>query len=354
MDNTIILVICSIIYMVIFEVFRRSTLTKIKNSDDADESCFYRKKFFWQRIISTSLYVVLALYIIFSGDEKGVNSIMAGVVYAWSSFIASRCLPLSGKRPNDILKSKFVLYLRGFAFDDYTTNSITMSEKNDINKFSEGLFIGILKQYMPVYAVGMTKELCSPIGADRIYLNDAEWESEVLDLMSRASLIVILLNDSQSCIWELSKSNQFKEKVVYICNNNSKLLRIRKELNKQSVYPIPIGLTDRTISYVLEDSNRVIISEYSNKENDYMRILKKIMYEKLGLRRFIFTQKRLKMAIWFYIAIMVVCWWSLALKFDLSANSATMWGLLSGTISFILILYAYDTLYWLLNKGKLK
>lgn len=353
MNNTIILLIISTIYIISFELFRRSTLTKIKNSDDADESCFYRKKFFWQRIIITSLYVVIAMYIIFSGDAADVNCIMVGVVYAWSSFIASRSLPLSGKHPNDI-KSKFVLYLRGFAFDDYTTNNKTLSEKKDINKFSEGLFIGILKQYMPVYAVGMTKELCSPIGAERIYLNDANWESEVLDLMTRASLIVILLNDSPSCIWELSKSNQFKKKVVYICDNNSKLLRIRKELNKQSVYPIPIGLTDRTISYVLEDSNRVIISEYSNKENDYMRILKKMMYEKLGLRRFIFTQKRLNMAVWFYIAIMVVCWWSLALKFDLSANSAIMWGILSGTISFIFMLYAYDRLYWLLNKGKLK
>lgn len=353
MNNTIILLIISTIYIISFELFRRSTLTKIKNSDDADESCFYRKKFFWQRIISTSLYVVIAMYIIFSGDAADVNCIMVGVVYAWSSFIVSRSLPLSGKRPNDI-KSKFVLYLRGFAFDDYTTNNKTLSENKDINKFSEGLFMGILKQYMPVYAVGMTKELCSPIGAERIYLNDANWESEVLDLMSRASLIVILLNDSQSCIWELSKSNQFKKKVVYICDNNSKLLRIRKELNKQSVYPIPIGLTDRTISYVLEDSNRVIISEYSNKENDYMLILKKMMYEKLGLRRFIFTQKRLNMAVWFYIAIMVVCWWSLALKFDLSANSAIMWGILSGTISFIFMLYAYDRLYWLLNKGKLK
>ena len=71
---------------------------------------------------------------------------------------------------------------------------------------------------MPAYAVGMTKELNSPIGAERIYLNDAEWESEVMDLMTKASLIVILLNDSQSCIWEICKSNQFKNKVVFISN----------------------------------------------------------------------------------------------------------------------------------------
>lgn len=353
MNNTIILLIISTIYIISFELLRKSALNKIKNSDNADNSCFYRKNFFWQRIIITSLYAVIAMYIIFSGDAADVNCIMVGVVYAWSSFIVSRSLPLSGKRPNDI-KSKFVLYLRGFAFDDYTTNNKTLSEKKDINKFSEGLFIGILKQYMPVYAVGMTKELCSPIGAERIYLNDANWKSEVLDLMTRASLIVILLNDSPSCIWEVSRSNQFKERVVYICDNSSKLLNIRKELNKQSVYPIPIGLTNGTISYVLKDCNEVITSKYSNKENDYMRILKKMMYEKLGLRRFIFTQKRLIIAVWLHIAIMVVCWWLLALKFDLSVNSAIIWGVLSCAISLVLMQYAYDKLYRLINNSKLK
>ena len=74
----------------------------------------------------------------------------------------------------------------------------------------------------------MTKELNSPIGAERIYLNDTEWEDEVWGLMERARLIVVLLNDSQSCIWEICKAHQFQEKVIFISNNNDKLVNIRK------------------------------------------------------------------------------------------------------------------------------
>lgn len=85
-----------------------------------------------------------------------------------------------------------------------------------------------------------------------------------------------------------------------------------------------------------------------------MRILKKMMYEKLGLRRFIFTQKRIIIAVWLHIAIMVVCWWLLALKFDLSVKSAIIWGVLSCAISLVLMQYAYDKLYRLINNSKLK
>ena len=280
---------------------------------------------------------------------------MIGLLLAWTSYVNKHSLPLSGKRPYDITKSKFILYLRGFSYDDYSLMQKDLSKSyKELNTFSEGYFINILKQYMPVYAVGMTKELNSPIGAERIYLNDAEWESEVMDLMTKASLIVILLNDSQSCIWEICKSNQFKNKVVFISNNSEKLTNIRQELNKQYVYHLPIGLKEKTISYFIENANETLISEYSNTEKSYMQIIKELMFKKFGLRRFVFTQKRLNWILGVYGILLYVFWTILTLKYNLNTTTAIVLCIFSYVVSTILILFVFDKLYALTNKSILK
>ena len=189
-----------------------------------------------------------------------------------------------------------------------------MNVRKEIDKdFLRSKSVLSQKQYMPVYAVGMIKELNSPIGAEHIYLNDAEWESEVIELMTKASLVFILLNDSQSCIWEICKSNQFKDKVVFISNNSEKLTNIRKELNKQYVYPLPIRLKDKTISYFIWNSHEAEISEYSNTYKGYRQIIKQLMFKKFRLRRFVFTQKRLNWILGVYGMVLYICWTILAL-----------------------------------------
>lgn len=355
MIETAILLISIILFVVALELLKRTALRNIKESHDADEACYYRKKFSKQRISIDIMFAIIASYTIFSGDNTGINSIMIGLLSAWISYVNKHSLPLSGKRPNDITKFKFILYLRGFAHDDYTLNQIDLTKKrNDLSNFSEGHFISILKQYMPVYTIGMTKELNSPIGAERIYLNDAEWEQEVINLMEKASLIVILLNDSQSCIWEICQSNQFKEKVVFISDNSVKLTNIRKELNKQYVYPFPIGLKDKTISYILEKKHQTLVIEYSNTEKNYRQIIKKLMHEKFGLRKFIFTQKRLKLILSIYGAIFLIGWSILSLKFHFGYTKAIIWGVLLYVVSAILMFFVYDKFYVILNYNKLK
>lgn len=220
MAGTILLFACIMLYIAFNEYIKKNILRHIEESNSADEACSYRKKFFIQRLIIAIVFGGIALLVILSEPNAETNSIMVGLLIAWTSYQNRHSLPVSGKRPNDIAKSKFVLYLRGFAQDNYSLGQIDLSKRRkNLNNFSEAHFINILKQYMPVYAVGMTKELNAPIGAERIYLNDTEWEQEVLSLMNKASLIVILLNDSLSCIWEIRESNQFKNKVVFISHN---------------------------------------------------------------------------------------------------------------------------------------
>lgn len=355
MAGTILLFACIILYVAFYEFIKKKASRHIEESNSADEACSYRNKFFIQRLIIAIVFGGIALFIIFFGSNAEVNSIMVGLLLAWTSYQNKHSLPISGKRPHDITKSKFVLYLRGFAYDNYSLGLMDLSRKRkNLNNFSEAHFINVLKQYMPVYAVGMTKELNAPIGAERIYLNDTEWEQEVLDLMNKASLIVILLNDSPSCIWEIRESNLFKNKVVFISHNKEKLANIRQELNKYHVYPLPIGLKDRTISYIIGDNKETQIFEYSDTEKSYIQIVKKLMREKFGLRRLVFTQRKLNLMVGIYAVILFVCWSLLALKFRLDVTTVMFWGIISLVIPMIFLSFVYDKLYALINKSKLR
>ena len=284
--------IISIIFVINYEYLRAKALTQIKLADNTDNACHERKKYARFRTILFISYALINLTLIFFCFKFNVKPhLIYGGVSTFGLYIQNRSFPISIKRPKDIGDKPFILYLRGFSYDNYSI-SFKEAEKGLENSydFSEVHFISILKQFMPVYAVGMTKELESPIGAERIYLDDKEWKKEVLELMQKAVLIVILLNDSQSCIWEIAKSDQYKEKTVLISNYPGMLLKIRKELNKVYIYPLPIGLKDMTISYYIEKGKTNII-DYKNNENSYKEATKSIMSQKFGLSRFIYTKR---------------------------------------------------------------
>lgn len=144
MVYSIILFLCIIIFVGVHELLRITAICHIKESDNADESCYYRKKFSRLRLITAIIFGCIALYVVLSGSNIGINSIMIGLLLAWTSYINKHSLPLSGKRPHDITKSKFILYLRGFAYDDYSLTQKDLSKSHkELNTFSEGYFINI-------------------------------------------------------------------------------------------------------------------------------------------------------------------------------------------------------------------
>ena len=78
------------------------------------------------------------------------------------------------------------------------------------------------------------------------------------------------------------------------------------------------------------------------------------MFNKFGLRRFVFTQKGLNWILGVYGIVLYISWIILALKYNISTSTAIVWGILSYVASIILILFAYDKLYLLINKRKLR
>ena len=185
----------SIHYLLIYH-FKRLIL----QSDDVDFSISSRKKYSYLRFAIACVYGIIVLYSLFSGSSV-FNTFIAGIIMSISE-MQSKSLPVHFKYPSEV-KEPFILYLRGFSDDDYELSWRDLQKQSKYDEFSEGAFFFIASQYMRSYSVGMTKELSSPIGTERVYLTDDNWKEGVMDLMTRASLIFINIHDSDSCMWEI-------------------------------------------------------------------------------------------------------------------------------------------------------
>lgn len=119
----------------------------------------------------------------------------------------------------------FYLYLRGF--DDDTP----LKEFRDTheNKFQEAMLAEAVEYGtgVPLCALGMTKEVDSPIGATRVYVDDAEWQEKVLLLMHKAEKIFILINNRESCLWEIERAKAMKDKIVFIVDSLSRYVEVK-------------------------------------------------------------------------------------------------------------------------------
>ena len=123
----------------------------------------------------------------------------------------------------------YVLYLRGFETDDYSSETKQLKKSRKRNsRFSEYYFTRVLQTKETVCAVGMTKEVEAPIGAQRVYLDDDTWQEDVLDLMRAAKEIYILVDDRPSCIWEIAQSLSMLDKTIFLVDEREKYDKVRQ------------------------------------------------------------------------------------------------------------------------------
>lgn len=137
--------------------------------------------------------------------------------------------PFSSLTYDDVAYSnqEFILFLRGFESDDYTAEE-KLKRRKHFKGFSEYHFINEVKKKtkMSTYAVGMTKELSAPLGADRVYLEDCYWKSNVKQLMEKAKYVIVEINDRDSCIWEIGVSDDLFSKTIYLITDLEKYLNV--------------------------------------------------------------------------------------------------------------------------------
>ena len=115
----------------------------------------------------------------------------------------------------DKIKAPFVLYLRSF-IDDKTTQK-RISLMNDVRS-EEEVLVEVLSDIAPVYAIGDPKDKKMPLGASRIYVDDEHWKSTVIDMMNRASVVVLRLGKTDSFWWEVETAVKSisLEKVMFV------------------------------------------------------------------------------------------------------------------------------------------
>jgi len=110
----------------------------------------------------------------------------------------------------EVPQGDFILFLRGFRDDILAAEAIGLQRD-----WTEALLALIriplteeehlaraLGTFYPVVAIGQPGEQWPLLGARRIYLDDAEWQHGVHDLMHRARFVVLRLGSEDGLLWE--------------------------------------------------------------------------------------------------------------------------------------------------------
>lgn len=243
------------IFSLLLKIIGRPQIKKIKEAANIDEAILHKKKLIKKRksylyafiTIIVLIQVILAHLAMYHGEvfPTCLQDYKEGM--AFSSFfnilftiiLLPIYLDYSNKRnkfignvsvdkASDLLASdkSFILYLRGFESDVYN------KKKADPKEFSEHILSKvILKGFeMPLCAVGMTKEVECPQGGIRVYVDDANWEEEVLKLMNKAEKIIYRVNDRKSCLWEIKNSADIYHKCVFVVDDLEKYNNVQTQL----------------------------------------------------------------------------------------------------------------------------
>jgi len=332
-------IVLILISFVILAVFYKIYSKKIDTADNKEMSVSIRKKYSYIRFcvgILTLALIFILLY--FFVDPLYVFGGLC-LSMKWINLVMRKILPVYSKQLKDIpQKEKFVLYLRGFSSDKYTGMS-TLVEENHFDSFSEYHFINIINKFFPVYTVGMTKELSSPYGATRIYLDDNVWEEDVSKLIKMAEIVIVLVNDSDSCITEIEQCYNLN-KTILVVDDEKRLTRVNEYFgSKKHLYPFPASIKSRTLLYGYNPYNSYSILVYENSEKTYRKIIKQLMKERYGVGRLVLPYMLTDpTTVCFFILMSLV----LLLKINpISTNIEMLIYFLLITIFFVIVITIY-------------
>lgn len=197
-------------------------------------------------------------------------------------------LPISGITINQLENVDFALYLRGFSSDSYSPTMYAKNDdfyyrtkffgkkkkqNNDNLPFSESDLASAVKHFMPIYSVGMTKELESPEGSKRIYLDDDKWQEGVRLLIEKAKIVLILVNSSDSCIWEILKSQELAiDKTIFFIDNPEHIGILMEKIEYNTI-PECVRLYPTRCTYNYVVNGRCHSYVYSNDEKGFLNVL---------------------------------------------------------------------------------
>lgn len=277
--------LCLILYFILVLIVNFRNVTKIRRGIGSESAVVLRSKILRNRRIVFAISVGLHLLIAFVYNTIDFNDWFS---YLFSLFMAPIVLYIYLKMNNSYDEAlgnistytkdefisnyshdKYALYLRAFERDNY-------SEKRKwfFRKFSECEFAAIVQKKMQLCAVGMTKEIDSPNGAIRLYLNDEKWKKDVLDLMQESLMIYILVDDRESCIWEIIQSRKFIDKTVFIVDNidkyNSVIGAVKEDVSLPKIDNALLSKKQIAVVRYINESFTVMFFDNSRKGYEEM------------------------------------------------------------------------------------
>lgn len=212
---------------------------KIKVSDSVESSLRTRKQLKITRIISTALLIIFVcvVLIIIAAQNDTIDTIGQAlgliigyaIVKGWS-MLKGNIQTYSKKEYLSKHTDNYVVYLRAFEADFYSKSPKSHSLESCLAK-------AIKKRRTSICAIGMTKELDAPVGADRVYVDDKTWQTDVSELMQKAKMIFILMSDRQSCIWEIAQGEKMLNKICFVIDDLEKYKNIKSDTTHNIHFP---------------------------------------------------------------------------------------------------------------------
>lgn len=156
------------------------------------------------------------------------------------------------------LKTNFGLYLRCF-----------QSDSNDVINGVEKKLCSLVKEYLPIYAIGNPFEVLPSTGATRIYATDKEWEESVRTMMKNSSLVIIKPSRTPGCLKELTFCNTLraKEKTIFIITCPEDLTIIKEKLGFENSDVINQIVCDSTYLAKYKANNLEMIQITDDESN---------------------------------------------------------------------------------------
>jgi hypothetical protein len=101
-----------------------------------------------------------------------------------------------------------VVYLRSFTTDKHLSRRPRAIGRLLSTRTEEEQLVEALRDMGPVVAIGRPGERLPRLGATRIYIEDADWQQQVLSWFERAALVVIHVPPfpTQGVVWEIERS----------------------------------------------------------------------------------------------------------------------------------------------------
>lgn len=226
-----LIVVLFAVFALIVKLVDVPTVKRIRNARNTETAIALRKQLLRNRKIVFTVFVALIIlasvyaWIVLENYDASWEILIAPIL---AIAILVYYLKTSGKyqevqgnvstqTASEFLaeNERFALFLRGFESDVYD------SEKAGKWDFSEDVLARVIRKGLgiPMCAVGMTKEADSPLGGQRVYVEDETWEKDVLELMQKAEIIIIRINDRKSCLWELIQAKAFIQKCVFVMDD---------------------------------------------------------------------------------------------------------------------------------------